>query len=485
MTEIGKDKSDPLAKATAQPLDLMPLQQELNHERQLRHQAEAQLAIAQQELRSLQAQIEERIEAQVRQRTMQWELFHHLAEQIGSILDYEQLFQSLLEQLQLLVPCDVTAGVLMHPKTCELFFRSKQPLLNQTQADLIQTLLHHLSQQQQSDLQDHALRLHQVHYPTDPTISGLIKTLRSQFVVPILDHSSPAAPVFGLLLIASVDSTPFTDAHQQSALYVAQQAAISVQQLRVLLQAESSTHQEEQDKALLKEKELSELKSRMIRTISHEYRTPLTVISLAAESLAHQYSRLNTRQRHNCFQQICRATQHMNKLINEVLWVSQAEAGEMEVQHQPTNVVRVCRQSMDELAVVNPEDGVRIHFQLTGEDVEVEVDPILLQQVLTHLLSNALKYSALDQSVQLRLEITPQLAIFQVSDRGIGIPPADRPRLFECFHRAGNVGTVPGTGLGLAIARKCVELLGGTIIFESELGVGSCFTVTLPRSPLS
>jgi signal transduction histidine kinase len=485
LTEIGKDKPDQLFNVTAQPSDLMPLQQELNHERQLRHDLEAQLATAQQELRSLQAHIDERIETQVQQRTMQWELFHHLAEQIGSILDYEQLFQSLLEHLQLLVPCDVTVGVLVNPKTCELFFRSKQPLMSQTQADLIQTLLQHLSQQQQSNLQDHALRLHHVQGSSAPGAAGAIEMLRSQFVAPILDHSSPDAPVLGLLLIASADATPFNDDHQQAALHVAQQAAISVQQLRVLLQAESSTHRAEQDKALVKEKELSELKSRMIRTISHEYRTPLTVISLAAESLAHQYSRLNTKQRHNCFQQICRATQHMNKLINEVLWVSQAEAGEMEVRQQPTSMVQVCRQSMDELAVVNPEDGVRIHFQLTGEDVEVEVDPILLQQVLTHLLSNALKYSALDQSVQLTLDMTPRFAIVQVRDRGIGIPPADRPRLFECFHRAGNVGTVPGTGLGLAIARKCVELLGGTIIFESELGVGSCFTVTLPRSPSS
>lgn len=416
---------------------------------------------------------------------MQWELFHNLAEQIGSVLNYEQLFQSLLEHLQLVVPCDLTVGALVNPNTCELFFCSKQPLMRQTQVDLIQTLLHYLSQQQQSDLQDYALQLHHVYSPPTSAAAGAIETLRSQFVVPILDHSSPQAPVLGLLLIASADSTPFNEDDKQSALYVAQQAAISVQQLRVLLQAESATHREEQNKALVKEKELSELKSRMIRTISHEYRTPLTVISLAAESLAHQYSRLNTKQRHSCFQQICRATQHMNKLINEVLWVSQAEAGEMEVLRQSTSLVRLCRQSMDALAVVNPEDGVRIHFQLTGDDVTLEVDPHLLQQLLTHLLSNALKYSALDQAVQLILEVRPQSALFTVRDRGIGIPPADHSRLFECFHRAGNVGTVPGTGLGLAIARKCAELLDGTIIFESELGVGSCFTVTLPRSPSS
>lgn len=262
---------------------------------------------------------------------------------------------------------------------------------------------------------------------------------------------------------------------------VAHQGAQSVETLRTLWTIEQAQIQNDHNGALDKEKELSELKSRMIRTISHEYRTPLTVISLAAESLAHQYSRLNNKQRQNCFQQICRATQHMNKLINEVLWVSQAEAGEMQAIAQPINFIQICRHSIDELAILHPEDGVRIHFHPQGGDVEAHLDPLLLQQIFTHLLTNALKYSAPDQAVQFTATLTPDRGVFTVADHGIGIPPEDWPHLFDCFHRAGNVGTIPGTGLGLAIARKCVELLGGEIEFKSNPGVGSCFTVTLPR----
>ncbi|TVQ53558.1 MAG: sensor histidine kinase [Spirulina sp. DLM2.Bin59] len=271
------------------------------------------------------------------------------------------------------------------------------------------------------------------------------------------------------------------DCQVRCAQTVVHQGVQSVETLRTLWTIERGQGQDDHDGALNKEKELSELKSRMIRTISHEYRTPLTVISLAAESLAHQYSRLNQKQRQNCFQQICRATQHMNKLINEVLWVSQAEAGEMVAIAQPVNLIQICRQSIDELAILHPEDGVRIHFHPQGTAVEAHLDPILLQQIFTHLLTNALKYSPPDQAVQFTATLTPDQGLFTIADHGIGIPPEDWPHLFDCFHRAGNVGTIPGTGLGLAIARKCVELLGGEIEFKSNPGVGSCFTVTVPR----
>ncbi len=271
------------------------------------------------------------------------------------------------------------------------------------------------------------------------------------------------------------------DCQVRCAQTVVQQGSQSVETLRTLWTMEQVQIQRDHNGALGKEKELSELKSRMIRTISHEYRTPLTVISLAAESLAHQYSRLNNKQRQNCFQQICRATQHMNKLINEVLWVSQAEAGEIEAIAQPVNLIQICRHSIDELAILRPEDGVRIHFHPQGTDLEADLDPILVQQIFTHLLTNALKYSAPDQAVQFTATLTPDQGVFTVTDHGIGIPPEDWPHLFDCFHRAGNVGTIPGTGLGLAIARKCVELLGGEIEFKSNLGIGSCFTVSLPR----
>jgi signal transduction histidine kinase len=97
------------------------------------------------------------------------------------------------------------------------------------------------------------------------------------------------------------------------------------------------------------------------------------------------------------------------------------------------------------------------------------------------LLSNAIKYSPDNPEVYLKLQLTHDQIIYQIIDHGIGIPPADRERLYETFFRAENVGTVSGTGLGLAIAKQAIDLHGGRITFDSSEGQGTTFTVYLPR----
>jgi len=112
--------------------------------------------------------------------------------------------------------------------------------------------------------------------------------------------------------------------------------------------------------------------------------------------------------------------------------------------------------------------------------VEACLDRKLLRQILVNLLSNATKYSPEEEAIDFHLTCCQNRVIFLVRDRGIGIPPEDRSRLFEPFHRASNVGTLQGTGLGLAIVKKCIDLHGGEIGFESDVGRGTTFTVKLP-----
>ncbi len=96
------------------------------------------------------------------------------------------------------------------------------------------------------------------------------------------------------------------------------------------------------------------------------------------------------------------------------------------------------------------------------------------------MLSNAIKYSPQESTVRFDLECMESVAVLSIQDEGIGIPTEDLPKLFESFHRASNVGTIPGTGLGLAIVKKCMDLHGGQITVESVLDVGTTFVVTLP-----
>jgi signal transduction histidine kinase len=108
------------------------------------------------------------------------------------------------------------------------------------------------------------------------------------------------------------------------------------------------------------------------------------------------------------------------------------------------------------------------------------MDEKLLHHILTNLLINAIKYSEDGSPVEFTAICQPPKIIFQIRDRGIGIPQQDWQRLFEPFHRASNVGSRQGTGLGLTIVKQCVDLHGGAIVFDTKVGEGTLFTVTLP-----
>jgi signal transduction histidine kinase len=112
--------------------------------------------------------------------------------------------------------------------------------------------------------------------------------------------------------------------------------------------------------------------------------------------------------------------------------------------------------------------------------VEADVDVKLLRRAITNLLTNAIKYSPEGAPINVELACEGDTAIIRVSDQGIGIPEDDQRRLFEPFHRASNVGQIQGTGLGLAITRQAVERHGGSISVESQVGVGTTFSVRLP-----
>ncbi|MFN8447757.1 MAG: sensor histidine kinase [Anaerolineae bacterium] len=103
-----------------------------------------------------------------------------------------------------------------------------------------------------------------------------------------------------------------------------------------------------------------------------------------------------------------------------------------------------------------------------------------MRQAISNLLSNAVKYSPAGGTIRLQVACEPDALRIQVSDQGIGIPEEDQKRLFEVFHRAGNVGTVPGMGLGLVITKRAVEVHGGTVTFTSKVGEGTTFIITIP-----
>ncbi len=230
---------------------------------------------------------------------------------------------------------------------------------------------------------------------------------------------------------------------------------------------------------LEKERELNQLKTRFISMVSHEYRNPLATILVTSNALRDYMNRMTPAQIAERLDRIKGQVQHMTALMEEVLEIGKMEAGAAQFAPAPTDLDLLCREIVDEFRGTG-STAPRLEYASVGEFAAANIDSRLMRQVVTNLLSNALKYSPQDSPVQVHLLRDGHTAVLRVVDQGIGIPEEDQRRLFTPFHRAGNVGNIGGTGLGLAIVKRAVELHGGTITCESKVDAGTTFTVSLP-----
>jgi signal transduction histidine kinase len=231
--------------------------------------------------------------------------------------------------------------------------------------------------------------------------------------------------------------------------------------------------------ALQQERELSELKSRFVSMVSHEFRTPLGITMSAVELLQHYEDRLPPEQKAELLADIQGSTKNMAALMEQVLLLGRVEAGRLAFQPRPLDLETLVLKLTDEsLSATNRRCPIvwTAHNDLTG----AHGDEALLRHIFSNLLSNAVKYSPPGTPVHFAGRREGGDAVLTVKDEGIGIPVGERARLFEAFHRCANVGEIPGTGLGLVIVKRCVDLHGGSIELESEPGRGTVFTVRVP-----
>ncbi len=235
----------------------------------------------------------------------------------------------------------------------------------------------------------------------------------------------------------------------------------------------------EMRKALEREKELSELKTRFVSMASHEFRTPLATISSSAELLGRFQATWDESKKEKHLNRIQTNVEHMAGLLEDVLVLGQVEAGKLEVHRESLNLASFISELIEDARY---SIGARheIKVSVPPACINVEADKKILRVLLTNLLSNAFKYSPEGSPVTVNAKATETELRFEVSDQGIGIPEEDIAHLFQPFHRAGNVETTQGTGLGLAILKKAIDIHGGTVEVESTVGRGSTFTVQVP-----
>jgi PAS domain S-box-containing protein len=232
--------------------------------------------------------------------------------------------------------------------------------------------------------------------------------------------------------------------------------------------------------ALEQQKTLNELRSRFVAMTSHEFRTPLAAILSAEELLRHYGERLPPAERIEILDSIAAGVQRMSRMMDRVLLLGKADAGMLEFEPRVLELAPLCRQLVEEARAQQPEQANDVALQVDVAAGRGAYDEKLLRHIFSNLLSNALKYSPGGGEVRFHVRRDGDATVFEVADRGIGIPPDEVTHLFESFHRASNVGAIQGTGLGLAIVKNAVEKHGGAIEVKSTLGEGTSFTVRLP-----
>jgi PAS domain S-box-containing protein len=237
-------------------------------------------------------------------------------------------------------------------------------------------------------------------------------------------------------------------------------------------------------KAILKEKELNQLKSRFISMTSHEFRTPLSTILSSTDLLLMMSQKdngiISKVQLDEHLNRIINQIKRLNNVINDVLILEKNEQEKITYVLQPMYIIGFISSLITDFNdQKEPSKAIKLHFP--EKEKLIYSDPVWLTHVFRNIIENALKYSLPESKApELTLEYSPKTFNITVRDFGMGIPKEDQKYIFNSFFRSKNVSNIKGTGLGLNIVNEFVKKLGGKIKFKSELGKGSEFIVKLP-----
>ena len=240
--------------------------------------------------------------------------------------------------------------------------------------------------------------------------------------------------------------------------------------------------EQQMQKTLAKERELVELQSRFVTMVSHEFRTPLSTILFATETLQKHFDKLNDASRQKRFSHILNNIELMNNLLEDILTIGSMEENKLQIHTEMFDFYEFVLQIVKQLRQIYASHDIVI--DVISEEMLISADKKLLRQGITNLITNATKYSDKGSTITVALQNDLAEYRLQISDQGIGIPEYELETIFEPFQRAKNVGNIGGTGLGLAITKRAIELHNGTIQVESRLSEGTTFLMTLPKNKL-
>jgi PAS domain S-box-containing protein len=235
------------------------------------------------------------------------------------------------------------------------------------------------------------------------------------------------------------------------------------------------------------ENEVDRMKSEFISIASHQLRTPLSAINTYANLLSSGYEGELNKGQQAQMDIILSAVDKMNDLITTLLDISKLEAGALKVRLQETDITRLLGRTIKELKQFAKAKDIDLKVKCPDRSIVMRCDPLLLGEVYTNLISNAIKYTPDQGRVEISLNVKENELIFQVDDTGYGIPEAVQDQVFTKFFRGSNIQKrdTTGTGLGLYMVKQVAEVMGGSLWFKSQENKGSCFRFAMPLNNLA
>ncbi|MBN2305984.1 MAG: HAMP domain-containing histidine kinase [Anaerolineae bacterium] len=319
------------------------------------------------------------------------------------------------------------------------------------------------------------------HKPNSDSTRRIVEEgIRSSLTCPLVANGEPV----GFLFFSSAEPHTYDEVHIERFQRIAAQLSVIVEKGRMVSELAGQKRAIERQNEELRR--LDELKNTFLGIAAHDLRSPLSIIQMSVDFWLDPRISLSSNETDTILSDIQRQVQHMLVLLNDLLDVTQIEAGKLELNQTPINAMAFLSEAVERHARLASRKGTRVHLDPVPPG-NMAADEYRLRQVIDNLISNAVKYAPAGSVVTVGAVpagpgVGPGWRMY-VQDKGPGILPEERAQLFQDFSRLSSrpTGDESSTGLGLAISRRIVEAHGGQIGVDSEPGAGATFWFTLPE----
>jgi signal transduction histidine kinase len=384
-----------------------------------------------------------RANQQLRQRVQEMDILYHVGKSVTSMLSKEQLLERILDAIFYVIEAEEATLMLMDEESGELSTKLHRRRVN----GAVNRTAHRSPEE---------LATQAIH-------KGSITDTHAMLSAPL----KIGEKTVGVLGVGnSVSGRPFSKHARQLLMALADYAAIAIENARLYEGVQQA----------------NQAKSEFVSLVAHELRTPMTSIQGYADMLLKEACGSLSPQQAQFIQTIRGNVVRMAILVSDLQDVSRIETGHMQLERRPSDFEDVLRDALQATQGQIEARNQQLKLDVQENLPQVDVDPARLAQVLINLLSNAYKYTPEGGRIRVRVWRQGDYVHCAVSDTGIGISAGDQARLFNKFFRSSNAEALekPGTGLGLCIVKNLVELHGGQIWVESQLGKGATFAFTTP-----